>query len=74
VIAFGVLIVSALLTFAQVDLMDMYRLMGYPERQIEQMQRYSFFTNRNCFLFMSISSLRWLGFLLYAKKYFRRTA
>jgi len=74
VIAFGVLIVSALLTFARIDLMDMYRLMGYPEQQIEQMQRYSFLTNRTMLLFMSISSLPLLGFLLYVKKYFPRTA
>ena len=73
-ITFGVLVVSALLTFARVDLMDMYRLMGYPEQQIERMQRYSFFTGRNMLFFMSISSLPFLGFLLYVKKYFRRTA
>lgn len=37
-IAFGVMLVSAVLTFSRVDLMDMSRLMGYSEQQIEQMQ------------------------------------
>lgn len=73
-IAFGVLLVSALLTFARIDLMDMYRLMGYPERQIEQMQRFTYFTGRNMLVFMSISSLPFLGFILYVKKYFPQTA
>jgi hypothetical protein len=73
-IAFGVVIASALLTFARVDLMDMYRLMGYPEQQIEQLQRFSFLTGRNMLFFMSICSLPFLGFLLYVKKYFRQTA
>jgi hypothetical protein len=73
-IAFGVVIASALLTFARVDLMDMYRLMGYPEQQIEQLQRFSFFTGRNMLFFTSICSLPFLGFLLYVKRYFRRPA
>ncbi len=73
-IAFGVMLVSALLTFSRVDLMDMYRLLGYSQQQIDQLQRFNYFTNRNMLVFMSISSLPFLGFLLYVKRYFRRTA
>jgi MFS family permease len=73
-IAFGAILVSAVLTFARIDLMDMYRLMGYPEQQIEQLQRFTYFTGRNMLVLMSMSSLPFLGFLLYVKKYFRRTA
>jgi hypothetical protein len=73
-IAFGVLIVSTVLTFARIDLMDMYRLMGYSEQQMEQMQQFNYFTSRNMLVFMSIGSLPFLGYLLYVKRYFRRTA
>ena len=70
----GVFILSAVLTFGRVDLMDLYRLMGYPEQQIEQMQQYSFLTSRSMLFFVSISALPFLGFLLYVKRYFRPTA
>jgi len=73
-IAFGVLLVSSVLTFSQIDLMDMYRLMGYPEQQIERMQQYTFFNGRTMVLFMSVSSLPSLGYLLYVKRYFPRAA
>jgi MFS family permease len=72
-ISFGVLMVSSALTFARVDLMEMYRMMGYPEKQIEQLQKYSSFMGGHCLLFMSITSLPFLGYLLYVKKYFPRT-
>lgn len=68
------LLVSAVLTFSRVDLMDMYRLMGYPEQQIELMQRYNYLGSRNMLVLMSIASLPFLGFLLYVKRYFPRTA
>ncbi|MGD1017806.1 MAG: hypothetical protein ABSA12_00665 [Verrucomicrobiia bacterium] len=73
-IGFGVIITSGLITFARVDLMDMYRLMGYPPQQIEQMQRNSFLTSQNMLVLTAISALPFLGFLLFVKKYFRRTA
>ena len=38
-IALCVFMVSALMTLAQHDMMEMYRLMGYPEAQMEQMQK-----------------------------------
>ena len=71
-ISFGVLMASSILTVARVDLMEMYRMMGYPEQQIEQMKRYSFFTGKYLLLFMAISPLPFLGYLLYVKKYFPR--
>ena len=73
-IAFGAVLVSAVLTFARIDLMDMYRLMGYPEQQVEQMQQFTFLTGRNMLILMCMSSLPFLVFLLYVKRYFRRAA
>jgi len=73
-ITFAVLALSAVLTFVRIDLMDMYRLMGYSQQQIDLLQKYNYFTSRNMLFFMSIGSLPFLGFLLYVKKYFRRIA
>jgi uncharacterized membrane protein len=69
-ITIAVLLVSSVLTFSRVDMMDMYRLMGYPEQQIEQL---SSFTSRNMLVFLSVASLPFLGYLLYVKRYFCRT-
>jgi len=71
-ISFGILMVSSVLTFARVDLIEMYRMMGYPEQQIEQVRRYSSFMVNHFLLFMSITPLPFLGYLLYVKKYFPR--
>jgi MFS family permease len=73
-IGFGVLMVSVLITFARADLMDMYRLMGYPQQQIELMQQYNFLTGRNMVWMMLICMAPYLGLLLWVKRYFRRPA
>ena len=71
-IAFGAVLVSAVLTFARIDLMDMYRLMGYPEQQIEQMQKYNFLTGHNLMWLVPLWSLPFFGYLFFVKKYFRQ--
>jgi hypothetical protein len=68
-----VLAASAAITYTQVDLMEMYRLAGYPEQQIEQIQKYNFFNGKSLALLMSLSSVLWIGFLFYVKKYFRQS-
>lgn len=73
-IGFGVMMVSALLTFPQVDLIEMYRLMGYPEQQIQQIQQYNFFTGPTMTVFMTLGALPCFGYLVYVKKYFPKTA
>ena len=70
-ISYLVMMASAILTFAQVDLMDMYRQMGYPEEQIAQIQQYSFVTGRNLMWLMLFGAVPLVGYLLYVKKYFR---
>jgi hypothetical protein len=67
-----VLAASAVITFLYVDLMEMYRLAGYPEQQIEQIQKYNFFSGKSLALLMPLSSVLWIGYLLYVKKYFRQ--
>ena len=73
VIGFSLMMVSALLTFARVDLMEMYRLAGYPEQQIKQIQQLNFFTGRNMALCMAFGALPCFGYLVWVKKYFRQT-
>jgi hypothetical protein len=69
-IGFGVMMASTLITFARVDPIEMYRLMGYPEQQIAQIQQYSFLKGSNFFLLMLICPLPLFGYLVWVKKYF----
>jgi len=62
---------STLLTFAQHDVMEMYRLLGYPDSQIEQLQKFSFFSGNGMMWIMVASMLPWLGYLFYIERYFR---
>jgi MFS family permease len=73
-VSFGVLMVSCLITYAQADFMDMYRLMGYPQQQIEQIQQYNFFKGHNLVWVTVLSMVPFFGYLLYVKRYFRRPA
>ena len=66
----GVMMVSTLMTYTRVDLIEMYRLMGYPEQQIVQIQQCSFVKGGNLFLLMLICPLPLFGYLLWVKKYF----
>ena len=71
-IAMCVFMVSALLTYAQHDIVEMYQLMGYPEAQIEQIQKSGLLMgNRMCSVTV-LSVLPFLGYLLYIKKFLRR--
>ncbi len=70
-IAICVFMVSALLTYAQHDVTEMYRLMGYPEAQIEQIQKSGLFAGNGMFWITLVSALPFLGFLFYVKKFLR---
>ncbi|HTS19462.1 MAG TPA: hypothetical protein VMP11_17940 [Verrucomicrobiae bacterium] len=72
--AIALLLISTVLTFSRVDLMEVYRQMGYSERQIELLQRYNYFTNQNMLVFIAISSMPFLVYLLFVKRYFRQRA
>jgi hypothetical protein len=70
-IALCVFMVSALLTFARHDVMEMYRLMGYPEAQIEQMQKSGLLVGNRMMWLMAFSVLPFLGYLLFIRKFLR---
>jgi hypothetical protein len=68
VLLFGI---SGALTFSRVDMLDWYRRMGYPESQIDLIRRQGFMTSG----FMTWMASIWigpvLGYLLWAKRFFR---
>jgi hypothetical protein len=71
-IVFFVNLVSGLLTFARHDMMDMYRLMDYPEAQLEQIQKSGMVIGNHMAWIMLFSMLPVLGYLLFIRKFFRR--
>jgi len=66
-----VVMLSSVLTFARHDMMEMYHLMGYPEAQIEQIQKMGLFTGNYMGWMMLLCMLPFLGYLLFIRKYLR---
>ena len=66
--------ISNVLTLARVDLVEVYQKLGYPQAQIDLIQQQGWLTSG----FMMWSSLIWLGpmlgYLLWAKRFFRETS
>ena len=71
-IAVCVFTASSLLTFARHDMMEMYRLMGYPEAQIEQIQKSGFLIGNRMGWMTSLCMLPLLGYLLFIRRFLRR--
>ena len=71
-IALVVIIVSALVTYANHDIIEMYQLMGYPQAQIDQIQKMGLFTGNRMGWFTALCSLPFLGYLLFIKKYLHK--
>ena len=65
-----VFMVSALLTYAHHDIIEMYQLMGYPQAQIDQIQKMGLFTGNRMGWFMALSALPFLGYLVLHQKIF----
>ncbi len=72
--AFALFSVSSVITFAQIDPMEVYRQMGYPQQQIDQMQKIGFISGRNFVVWTVCCMAPWLGYLFWIKKFFRRSA
>lgn len=64
-------LVSNVLTYTHQDILEMYQLMGYPEAQIEQIQKSGFATGNYMAWLTGISVLPFLGYLLFVKRYLR---
>ncbi|MFA5192753.1 MAG: hypothetical protein WC740_18750 [Verrucomicrobiia bacterium] len=74
VVLFALMMVSAALTFARIDLIEMYRLMGFPPDQMARMEKLSFVRDRSAMWWMSLSGVPFFGYLIWVKRYFRRAA
>lgn len=72
-ITFVVLMISHLLTYARQDLMKFYELAGYPEEQMEQLQKFSELSGNWVVWGVLLVALPFLGYLIYLKKHFRRS-
>jgi hypothetical protein len=66
--------VSGLLTFARHEVVEMYELMNYSPAQIEQMQKTGFLQGNTMEWLMVYSVLPFLIYLLFIKKFLRRTS
>jgi hypothetical protein len=62
--------VSNCITFSHLDLMELYRKMGYPEAQLDMIRRQGWISSK----FMLWNSVFWLlpmlGYLLWVKRFF----
>jgi hypothetical protein len=63
---------STLVTFARHDVVEMYRLMGYPEAQIQLLQQSNLLAGSGMMWLMVFCMVPWLAFLIFIKRYFRR--
>ena len=71
-IAMCVFIVSALLTYARHDVMEMYRLAGYPEAQLQQIQKFGWLSGNRMMWLMAFSMLPFLSYLLLIRRFLFR--
>ena len=63
--------VSSLLTYSRHDMLEMYQLMGYPQAQVDQIQKTGLLTGNRMTWMMTLSMLPFLGYILFIKKYLR---
>ena len=70
-VALIVFIVSSVVTFARHDVLEMYQLMGYPQAQIDQIQKTGLLQGNGLGWLMTFSVLPLLGYFVFVKKYFR---
>jgi len=73
-IAFLIIMASVLVTYARHDMIEVYRLMGYPEAQIEQIQKTGLLTGHRMNWLTLFFMLPFLGYIFFIKKYFRPKA
>lgn len=71
---FTLFLISSILTFSSVDMTEMYRQMGYPTEQIEQIQRTKFLNSSFILLWSLAFAVPFFGYLLWIKRFFRRSA
>src|SRR5207244_2342541 len=63
--------VSNLMTFARIDPRELYRLMGYSQAQLQQLQGLNILNNDLMACLSAIGILPMLAYLLYVRRFFR---
>ena len=63
--------VSAVMTYTRHDMIEIYQLMGYPQEQIDQIQKTGLLTGNRMAWIMLFSMLPFLGYILFVKQYLR---
>ena len=66
--------VSAGVTFSRVSMLDYYEKMNFPEQQLDAIKQYSILQGNSMILFCGLSLVGFLGYLLYTRRYFVRSA
>jgi hypothetical protein len=66
--------VSSIVTFARIDLFDLYRQMGLPEAQIDLLRRMPIFTGPHFAIYLGVMFAAMIGYLLWIRRYFVRAA
>ena len=69
---FVILAISNVTTFSQVDLMTLYRHMGYPEKQLELMEKFNIFTPTQVVMWSVLFMVPLIAYLIFIRKYFRQ--
>ena len=64
--------ISNVITFSRIDLMTLYRTMGYPEDQLKLLEKVNIFTPAQIVAWSVVWALPVIGYFLFIKKYFRR--
>jgi MFS family permease len=63
--------ISAFITYSRHDVAELYRLMGTPEKQIAEIQKFNFLTGKAMPWMTLICTLPLLGYLVYVRKFLR---
>lgn len=71
-ISFTLFGISAVVTYARHDPMEMYSLMGFPEQQLEQMRQFGVMSQRTLIIWSVLFEGLLVGSLLYVRKHFQR--
>jgi hypothetical protein len=73
-VTFGVMTISSAVTFSKIDLMEMYRAMGYSEEMLKQIQQVNFFAGSHIVAMTLVGAALIIGYLLFIYRYFRSPA
>jgi hypothetical protein len=65
--------VSAWISLSQIDLVDLYRQMGYSDSQIQMMEQFNL-TGHNLGYLSLLGAVPLLVYLLFVKRFFRPTS